>query len=88
MKITRMDVYTVDAGWRNWIFVVLSTDNGYVGVGEATTVYNESMTLAALEDLRGLVIGIDPRNIEAFWARMPYGRPKNKTRSLHEQVAQ
>ena len=70
MKITRMDVYTVDAGWRNWIFVVLSTDNGYVGAGEATTVYNESLTLAALEDLREIVIGTDPRNIEAFWARM------------------
>ena len=70
MKITQMDVYTVDAGWRNWIFVVLSTDNGYVGAGEATTVYNECLTLAALEDLREIVIGSDPRRIEAFWARM------------------
>jgi galactonate dehydratase len=70
MKIERMEVYTVDAGWRNWIFVVLSTDNGYVGAGEATTVYNECLTLASLEDLREIVIGMDPRNIEAFWARM------------------
>lgn len=70
MKIVRMDVYTVDACWRNWIFVTLSTDNGYVGVGEATTVYNESLVLAALNDLREYVIGSAPRNIEAFWAKM------------------
>lgn len=70
MKITRMDVYTVDACWRNWIFVILSTDNGFVGAGEATTVYNDALTLAALEDLRELVIGTDPRKIEHFWERM------------------
>jgi len=70
MKITRMDVYTVDAGWRNWIFVILATDDGFTGVGEATTPYNECLTLAALEDLREVVMGTDPRNIEAFWSRM------------------
>jgi galactonate dehydratase len=67
MKITRMDVYTVDACWRNWIFVILSTDNGFVGVGEATTVYNDALTLAALDDLREVVIGTDPCKIEEFW---------------------
>ncbi|MBZ5666842.1 MAG: mandelate racemase/muconate lactonizing enzyme family protein [Acidobacteriia bacterium] len=67
MKITRMNVYTVDACWRNWIFVILSTDNGFVGVGEATTVYNDALTLAALEDLRGFVIGADPCKIEELW---------------------
>lgn len=51
MKITRMDVNIVDACWRNWIFVILSTDNGFIGVGEATTVYNDATVLAALEDL-------------------------------------
>src|SRR5579862_1619373 len=70
MKISRMDVYTVDACWRNWIFVVLSTDNGFVGAGEATTVYNDAPVLAALEDLREFVIGMDPRKIESFWDRM------------------
>lgn len=70
MKITRMDVYIVDACWRNWIFVILSTDNGFVGVGEATTVYNDAPVLAALEDLREFVIGADPRKIEYFWDRM------------------
>lgn len=70
MKITRMDVYIVDACWRNWIFVILSTDNGFVGAGEATTVYNDATVLAALEDLREYVIGADPRKIESWWESM------------------
>lgn len=70
MNITRMDVYFVDACWRNWIFVILSTDNGFVGAGEATTVYNDAPVLAALEDLRDFVIGADPRRIEYFWDKM------------------
>lgn len=70
MKITRMDVYIVDACWRNWIFVILSTDNGFVGAGEATTVYNDATVLAALEDLREFVIGADPRKIESLWESM------------------
>lgn len=70
MKITRMDIYSVDACWRNWIFVILSTDNGIVGAGEATTVFNESLVLAALEDMREYIIGADPREIEGFWLKM------------------
>lgn len=74
MKITRMDVYIVDACWRNWIFVILSTDNGFVGVGEATTPGNDATVLAALEDLREFVIGADPRNIELLWETMARSR--------------
>ena len=74
MKITQMDVYVVDACWRNWIFVILKTDNGIVGAGEATTPGNDALTLAALEDLREFVIGADPRNINQLWERLSRSR--------------
>jgi galactonate dehydratase len=33
MKITRIETFTVGAGWKNWLFVRLHTDTG---LGEGT----------------------------------------------------
>ncbi len=68
MRVTRFDVFPVQAAWRTWIFVRLATDDGIEGWGEATTVFADSAVLGALEDLREFVIGIDPTRIEKFWS--------------------
>ena len=68
MKVTRLDIFPVDAVWRTWVFVRLGTDSGLTGWGEATLVFGDAAVLGALEDLREFVIGIDPLRIEEFWS--------------------
>ena len=36
MKITDIETFTVGAGWKNWLFVRVHTDDGIHGVGEGT----------------------------------------------------
>ena len=36
MKITELKTYVVGNPWKNWVFVRVLTDEGLVGVGEAT----------------------------------------------------
>ena len=72
MKVTRFDVFPVNAHWRTWVFVRLATDDGMTGWGEATMVFRDAAVLGALEDLREFVIGIDPLRIEDFWSTRFY----------------
>ena len=36
MKITNVETFLVDGGWRPWIFVKVETDEGITGWGECT----------------------------------------------------
>ena len=36
MKIARVETYLVGAGWKNWLFVRVVTDEGLWGIGEGT----------------------------------------------------
>ena len=36
MKITKVETYAVSAGWKNWLFVKVLTDEGTYGISEAT----------------------------------------------------
>ena len=36
MKITNIESFIVDAGWRPWIFVKIETDEGITGYGECS----------------------------------------------------
>ena len=36
MKITRLETYIVDGGWRPWTFVKVGTDDGVSGWGECS----------------------------------------------------
>ncbi|NYD54400.1 enolase C-terminal domain-like protein [Microbacterium pseudoresistens] len=48
---------------RNYIFVLVHTDDGITGLGEATLEGHDRSVLGAIEDLRSLVIGEDPARI-------------------------
>ncbi|MBP1722559.1 MAG: Mandelate racemase/muconate lactonizing protein [Deltaproteobacteria bacterium] len=36
MKITNVECFIVDAGWRPWVFVKVETDKGITGYGECS----------------------------------------------------
>jgi galactonate dehydratase len=73
MKI--IDVHTTVVGnpWKNWLFVHLITDEGIVGVGEATGGLSTKPHEAAVHELRPLFIGQNPQNVVALWDRMSKG---------------
>ena len=67
MKITDIRTIVVGNPWKNWIYVVVDTDDGYRGIGEATGGLSTQPTVAAVEEVKHLVIGRDPRDIHAIW---------------------
>lgn len=71
--MTIVDVQTLVMGtsWRNLIFVKIVTDEGLVGIGEATLENHEEAVLAYLEAAkRKHIVGSDPFRIEDLWYRM------------------
>src|ERR1700722_12849190 len=70
MKITSVETITVSAGWKNWLFVRVHTDGGFHGIGEGTLNGFIRTTEAAVHELEHLVIGQDPRNVNALSKRL------------------
>lgn len=68
LKIENVETFLVDAGWRPWAFVKITTDAGIVGWGEASDPFTQFAVLGAIEDMRQLLIGTDPLAHELrFW---------------------
>lgn len=67
MKITKMKKFIVGNSFKNWVFVKLYTDEGLVGLGEATAGLSTMAQAAELDELEGLVIGQDPLQPERLW---------------------
>lgn len=82
MEVTNVETYVVDAGWRNWFFIRVKTDEGITGVGEALGA--EGLT-SALEEVaqthKHYVIGEDPLNrkmINRKLTRYPFAWRRGK----------
>ena len=70
MKVTQVETFFCEAGWRPWIFVKITTDTGPIGWSEVTDSHGSPLGLkGCIETLaKKTVIGSDPRNINAiFW---------------------
>jgi galactonate dehydratase len=70
MKITNIETYPVWGGARNFLFVVVDTDEGIFGVGEAGITGRELAVIGAIEHFKPLVIGQDPARIEHLWQQL------------------
>ena len=68
MKITGIDTFIVDGGWRPWLFMKVSTDEGITGYGECSDTRTPMGIVGAAEDLKPVLLGTDPRAYEMrFW---------------------
>jgi len=67
MKITNIEAYPVWNGHRNFTFVVVDTDEGIYGVGEAGITGRELAVMGAIDHFRPLLIGQDPARIAHIW---------------------
>lgn len=78
MKITNYELYTLSTGWRNLTYLVLETDNGLQGYGEAHIVGKTHTVREYLRDIRRHIIGHDVFNIEALYEKvtlLDFGAP-------------
>lgn len=66
MKITKIETYPVNAGWKNWLFVKVCTDQDVYGVSEATINGFVAATETAVHELSHFAIGKDPRQVNAI----------------------
>ena len=66
-KILAVRTVAVGAGWRNYVFVLVETDDGLTGLGEASLGGQTNAILGALRDLEPLLLGADPSRIEHLW---------------------
>lgn len=69
MKITDITVYLAKE-WRTFLFVVIDTDEGIYGLGEAGLTGRELAVKGAIEHFKPLLIGEDPARIEHIWQRL------------------
>ena len=90
MQITQIEPIVVQVNHRgDWIFVLVHTDSGITGVGEASHSSNDALLLATLDHFARQLIGQDPRQIEALWnqmARLNGGRIAHTAISALEQA--
>jgi galactonate dehydratase len=70
MKIEAIETVPVGAGWKNWLFVRVHTDEGLSGLGEGTLNGFIRTTEAAVQELAPLAVGQDPRRINALSKRL------------------
>jgi galactonate dehydratase len=74
MKIMSVEPLVVDVGSRNWLFVVVETDEGLTGVGEGSLPGHPRAVAAAIEEYREYLVGEDPARIQHLWQLM-YRQP-------------
>jgi len=70
MKIVDLRTFVVGNPWKNWVFLELVTDDGIVGVGEATGGLSSRPHEAALHELKPIIVGQNPMNIRGVWEHM------------------
>ena len=70
MKITAIDTFIVDAGWRPWTFVALRTDEGLTGYGECSDGRNPFGVAATIGEFETILKGRDARHIESNYQDM------------------
>jgi galactonate dehydratase len=69
MKITNYSTFVVGTPWRNLTYLVLETDEGIRGYGEARVVAKTHTVCEFLKDVRRHIIGFDASDIEDLYRR-------------------
>lgn len=71
MHLKHLDILTAGTTWRNLIIVQLVTDEGLIGLGEATIEYGDRALIAYLPEIfTRAVRGCDPRDVDGILAAM------------------
>jgi galactonate dehydratase len=70
MKIACIETYIAGNPWKNWLFTKVITDDGIYGIGEGTLNYFGKTVEAAIHELKPLITGMDPFQVETISQRL------------------
>jgi galactonate dehydratase len=70
MKVTGLETLSCDAGWRNYHFVKLTTDEGAVGWSEFDEGFGSPGVATAIQRLSSRVVGQDANQHERIYAEL------------------
>lgn len=70
MKITKLETFHIAP---RWLFLKISTDEGYYGWGEPVLEGHSHTVEAAIQELKHIIIGANPMQIEHLWQMMYRG---------------
>jgi galactonate dehydratase len=70
MKIVDVRTVIVDGGFRNWVFVLIDSDDGLTGYGECTLEGREMAVAGAVQDFRRHLVGEEADDIRRLRRRM------------------
>ena len=70
MKISKLETFIVDGGWRAWTYVKVETDEGVTGWGECSDTRVPNAVCGVVRDLGPVLVGQDPRAYEARFIDM------------------
>ena len=70
MRITSVETFIAGNPWKNWLFTKVTTDEGTYGVGEGTLNYFAKTVETAIHELKPLILGMDPFQIETISQRL------------------
>ncbi len=85
MKIRAIESLHCDAGWRNFSFLKISTDEGLIGYSEYNESYGSPGLRIVIQKLGELLVGQDPRAIERITANL-YARTRQAPGGLISQA--
>ena len=70
MKISKLETFVIDGGWRAWTYVKVETDEGITGWGECSDTRVPNAVCGVVRDLNPVLVGQDPRAYEARFIDM------------------
>ncbi len=70
MKIVNFETVVLGTPWRNLSYIILETDEGITGVGEARILGKTHTLQQYLIDIRRHIVGWDPHDVEALFERI------------------
>jgi galactonate dehydratase len=70
MKIVAIETYIAGNPWKNWLFAKVLTDEGIYGIGEGTVNYFARTVETAIHELKPLILGLDPFQVEIITQRL------------------
>jgi L-alanine-DL-glutamate epimerase-like enolase superfamily enzyme len=87
MRISRIQTFLCDAGWRPWTFVKVETDDGLVGWGECSDTRNPHGVAGCVRDFEELLVGEDPRAVERLYWDLLRASRQNLGGISHKAIA-
>ena len=85
MKISTIESLHCDAGWRNFSFLKITTDDGIVGYSEYNQSYGSKGVSGVIDQLAPIILGLNPLENDVIFA-MLYATTRQAPGGINSQA--